>query len=140
MELTIQRTSGDAQCTQGELLLNGAHWCYTLEPRRDQSQGKPYAIPAGRYLVQLYYSPHFGRVVPLLVNVPGFEDVEIHIGNSAADTHGCTLVAEQQSRDWQSFSAAAFQALIGKLVAVPSSEQIWATYMDFVDVNTETSA
>ena len=128
MEILIQRTSYDNQCTQGTMSLNGAQFCYTLEPRQDQSQGKPYCIPAGRYQITLYTSPHFGFVVPLLQNVPGFEDVEIHIGNSAADTHGCTLVAESQTTDWQSNSTVAFKALMQQLQSLPTGEEIWATY------------
>jgi hypothetical protein len=140
MEITVQRTMGDAICTQGAMLLNGAHFCYTLEPRRDQSQGKPFCIPAGRYRGTLYVSPHFGYKVLLLQGVPGFDDVEIHIGNSAKDTHGCTLVAENQVKDWQSNSAVAFDQLMKTLEALPTTEEIWVTYIDPVDVNTGATA
>ena len=128
MEIVITRTRFDDVCTQGSLSINGVWYCFTLEPRQDQTHGKPYCIPSGRFQVTLYNSPHFGRVVPLLMNVPGFEDVEIHIGNSAADTHGCTLVAMTQTTDWQGDSTGAFQGLINRLVVVPSTETIWASY------------
>lgn len=128
MELVIQRDMSDVQCTQGILSIDGMPFCYTMEPRRDQSQGKPYAIPAGRYKVVLYESPHFGFQVPLLVGVPGFEDVEIHIGNKPSDTHGCTLVAKSRIKDFQSGSTETFKQLMAKIAT--ATDPIWAEYKD----------
>jgi hypothetical protein len=49
------------------------------------------AIPYGRYEVEITYSNRFGRPLPLLMNVIGFEGIRIHSGNSAGDTSGCIL-------------------------------------------------
>ena len=51
-------------------------------------------IPAGTYEVEMYNSPHFGRKLPHLLNVPGFEYILIHRGNTTIDTKGCILVAQ----------------------------------------------
>lgn len=60
----------------------------------DAGEGKIYgdtAIPAGKYEVVITYSDRFKKYLPLLLNVPGYEGIRIHPGNSAADTHGCLL-------------------------------------------------
>ena len=97
------------------MAIDGLHQCYTLEPRKDKSQGKPFCIPAGVYKYFVGPSPHFGFDVIHLVNVPGFVDIEIHPGNTPADTHGCTVVGTIQSANFVGHSVEAFQALLAKI-------------------------
>ena len=53
------------------------------------------AIPAGTYTVRVRYSNRFKKDLPGIENVPGFDGVLIHGGNTKLDTHGCILVGTQ---------------------------------------------
>jgi hypothetical protein len=53
------------------------------------------AIPTGTYVVIVNHSNRFDKLLPLLLNVPGFAGVRIHGGNSADNTEGCLLVGEK---------------------------------------------
>ena len=65
------------------------------------------AIPSGSYECVYTYSNRFKKMLPLLLNVKGFEGIRIHSGNSAKDTEGCILVGLNlkkgmllNSREW----------------------------------------
>lgn len=57
------------------------------------------AIPTGTYRVRLYDSPKHGKDTPELVDVPGYEHVQIHVGNKPADTLGCLLFGLRRTGD-----------------------------------------
>lgn len=54
------------------------------------------AIPAGTYKVVVNNSPKFKRNLPRLINVPGFDGILIHRGNTHFDSAGCILVGENK--------------------------------------------
>jgi len=97
--------------------LDGTFQCFSLEPRSDQSEGKPYLIPAGTYLVTLEMSERFQMITPHINNVPDFSEIEVHPGNFSSDTLGCVLVGQQRGVDFISNSRDAFKALMVKLNA-----------------------
>lgn len=121
MKLTLHRLVHTADSTIGQLAVDGTAMCWTLEDMvRPAGTPKVFgqtAIPAGLYQVVITHSPHFGRDLPLLVNVPGFEGVRIHPGNVAADTEGCILVGMDKLADSIGHSRVAFDALFPKLQA-----------------------
>lgn len=101
MQLLIMRRPSLKGSTIGDLFIDGKRFCYTLEDVIREISGQSVfawkrpgetAIPRGRYRVEVTMSPHFGRRLPLLLDVPGYEGVRIHPGNKAADTEGCILV------------------------------------------------
>ena len=124
MELQVKRTDFTDNSTIGELSVNGQFECYTLEDmvRPVKIAGKT-AIPAGRYEVIIDLSQRFGRLLPLLLNVPDFEGVRIHPGNTAANTEGCILVGDEKSQDLVGQSRAAFDRLFAKLSAAAEKEK-----------------
>ena len=78
---------------------------YTLEDAVREIPGVPVseykikgrtAIPVGSYDLVIDYSNRFKRLMPHILNVPGFEGIRIHAGNTHEDTEGCILVGE----DW----------------------------------------
>lgn len=118
MLLTVERTHATAESTQGEMFIDGVFECYTLEPRMDRSQGKPYAVPAGTYTYTVAPSLHFGRNVIRIAGIPGFDNIEVHPGNFPSDTHGCCLVGSTQAANFVGRSDAEFDDLLGKIVPV----------------------
>lgn len=50
------------------------------------------AIPVGVYKVKLYNSPKHGPDTLELVDVLGFQHIQVHVGNDETDTEGCLLV------------------------------------------------
>jgi len=103
MVWTLRRRHSDGGATIGELDLGSGRFCYTLEDEIREQPGVQVAawkvpgataIPAGRYKLTVTPSQRFGRLLPLLVGVPGFTGVRIHPGNTPADTEGCILVGQ----------------------------------------------
>ena len=95
LELRVERRWAAPTDTIGAMMVNGAFFCFTLEDRvREPGVKVPgqTAIPTGRYELLITPSQRFKEELPLLVNVPGFEGIRIHTGNTDADTEGCILV------------------------------------------------
>jgi len=98
---TIRDVFG-GEFTLGKLTIDGEEFCYTLEDtdRRLESGGEKVhgktAIPRGVYDVVMSYSPHFKKIMPEVLNVPGYLGVRIHGGNTPADTKGCLLVGRHR--------------------------------------------
>lgn len=127
MELLIDRKWKRPTYTIGILYVNGERFCETLEDTdRGLSQSDPdsikkkvkgkTAIPTGRYKVAITYSPRFKRSLPLVENVPGFEGIRIHPGNTDRDTEGCILVGENRKKGMVLNSRVWFNKLFDMLV------------------------
>lgn len=113
LEFTLKRGKSSKLSTMGELYLNGTFMCYTLEDveRATKIYGAT-AIPKGAYKGIVNVSARFKRMMPLLLNVPGFEGVRIHAGNTAKDTHGCILVGLAKGEDMVLQSRMAYEKLM----------------------------
>lgn len=101
MQITVLRGHSFGRATIGKLYIDGVFTCNTLEDEVREVAGQPVhqwkikgntAIPVGAYRIALQNSPRFGADTMTLLNVPGFEFIRIHAGNTASDTEGCLLL------------------------------------------------
>ena len=113
MKLLLKREHGTKGYTLGTLLVGDTPICDTLEDeeRATKVYGKT-AIPLGTYVVILTYSPRFKKILPLLINVPGYDGIRIHPGNTSKDTLGCILVGTAKGNGIIYNSRAAFATLL----------------------------
>ena len=108
MELKLHRKYIKPNYVIGNLYVDDKFFCNTLEDQnRDLNKNGKFdglekkvagdtCIPFGRYQVIVNMSPKFKRELPLLLNVPEFEGIRIHRGNTIKDTAGCILVGENK--------------------------------------------
>lgn len=129
MEILLVREPTCEGFTRGELFLDGEHECWTIEDEvRPVKIPGATAIPKGRYRVVLTKSPRFKKVLPEILEVPGYTGVRIHAGNTAADTEGCIIVGQRQGKAAVFDSQAAMLELMAALdSATEAGEQIWLT-------------
>lgn len=109
MRLKLTRDRADGKSTVGILSKEDGHLCFTLEdPWHPVKIPGETCIPAGTYNLRVKpigsskfdhgvhaYAkrfPTFYRGMIELEDVPEFQGVLIHCGNSAVDTRGCVLV------------------------------------------------
>jgi hypothetical protein len=99
MNITIERKEYK-DYTAGSLFIDNIFECYTLEDTvRNVKIAGETAIPYGAYEVIITYSNRFKKSLPLLLNVPNFEGVRIHAGNTVENTEGCILVGLDNGSD-----------------------------------------
>nr|DAW29516.1 MAG TPA: hypothetical protein [Caudoviricetes sp.] len=129
MEIRLKRIARKDGYTIGQMSLNGDYFCDTLEDTdrglKDTMQVNEIlakkrkgvtAIPTGKYDVVLTFSPKFKRVLPLLLNVKGYEYIRIHHGNFPSSTDGCLLVGENKERGKVINSRATLERLMSVLL------------------------
>lgn len=119
MNIKVRRIAKRPTYTIGKLYIDGKYFCDTIEDKdRGLTQETPIdkiekikvpsqtAIPTGTYEITMnVISPRFskrsfyrqrcnGGRLPRLLNVPCFDGILIHIGNTAKDSSGCLLVGK----------------------------------------------
>ena len=151
MELELKRIARRDTYTIGRLYIDGEYFCDTCEDRdRGLRQDLPTsvnqakkirgqtAIPVGRYRVTLgVKSPKYSKkkqyaacngYLPRLINVPAFDGILIHIGNTAADSEGCILVGRNKKVGMVLESTTTFWQLYDRLQQADGrGEQIYIT-------------
>lgn len=105
MNLILTRKEFTETSTIGELTMPMPYFATIEDKDRGLKQELPVAgikeikaqgetaIPYGTYEVGTSYSNRFKKLLPILLNVPGFSGIRIHAGNKATDTEGCIIIA-----------------------------------------------
>lgn len=133
MELLLRRIYRGASYTIGRLYIDGVYFCDTLEDtdrdlkqtdnvkdiQRSKIKTKT-AIPIGTYNIILNRSNRFKKILPLLLDVPCYEGVRIHSGNTHLDTDGCILVGNNTIKGMVTNSRPTMTNLMKKLKTAKS--------------------
>ena len=131
VNMTLTRRWFTERSTIGVLTVDSLHECYALEDQyrpgdiRVVKVAGRTAIPLGRYRVVLDFSPRFGTTLTRLLDVPGFDGIRIHAGNTDADTEGCILVGTVREPDRILASRVALDALMAKIRAGLLHGECW---------------
>jgi hypothetical protein len=143
MILSLVRDTFTPTETLGRLYIDHAYCCDTLEPPVAANARHPKGcIPQGWYRVSVTHSPHFGRLLPILHMVPGFEGIRIHAGNNRDHTEGCILVGERAEHAMLLYSSkSAEQRITDQLLKKQREhEQIYIDISDADHYDDERSA
>jgi len=133
MEMRLEREPSTDGATIGRLFVNGALRAFTLEDvvRDGPKVIHETAIPAGRYRVTITMSQRFGRMLPLVNDVPGFTGIRFHSGNFAGDTSGCILVGMNRGRASLLSSRVAMDWLQPQIAAaLARGDEVWLTVVN----------
>ena len=137
--LRLTRKYKGPNYTIGSLYINNKYFCDTLE---DVDRGLDYkmtlseikskkiqdqtAIPTGVFKVSLHeislrfknrpWAIKYDGKIPRLIDVPGFDGVLIHPGNTSSDTSGCILVGQNKIKGKVVNSVSTFDKLMNELL------------------------
>lgn len=141
MNLKVERRWKKATYTIGILYVDGVRLCETLEDKdrgifkgddlshiKDVKVYGETAIPCGEYRVAMdvvspkyaavkWYKDLCGGRMPRILDVPGFEGILVHPGNTALDSCGCVLVGRNTKVGMVTESRDTFKKLYKKMKA-----------------------
>ena len=146
MVILVDRFVSDNDTTISRISVDGNFVCFGLEDEfREQKVSKETRIPAGTYNVTLRtvgttnakYSARFPDIhkgMLYINNVPNFEWILIHCGNTDEDTDGCLLVGSQAVTEPGNMkivdSTAAYKKLYPMVVDAAANKSLSITFLD----------
>lgn len=148
MKLDVYRYSDNGESTLGLLFIDGKFSVYTLEDEhRDVKVMGETRIPEGEYKIELrtfgghhkkfshkFSSFHKGML--WIKDVPGFEHILIHYGNTDDSTAGCLLVGNSTNNNniedgFIGSSINAYKTMYQKVIkAIDEGEEVTISYYD----------
>ena len=109
MKLNVVRTQFGEEATNGLLFIDGVFECYTLEDHYQKVKVMhETCIPEGTYQIKLRneggfssrylqkYGDEFHKGMLHIQDVPGFEWILVHQGNTDLHTSGCLILGDTQ--------------------------------------------
>lgn len=117
MSLYIKRFEFGDNYTIGKLYVDNVYECFTLEDAvRDTKIKGTTAIGEGTYKVIIDFSNRFKKKMPHILNVPEYEGVRFHAGNTSKDTEGCIILGSSWTKgDFVGGSKIAYDKFMTKL-------------------------
>lgn len=146
MNLNIERFPSDEDATISAVSLDNAFQCFGLEDEyREEKVVSETRIPAGTYKIGVRatggfhnrYSRNFSDIHQGMLHVqdvPGFEFILSHVGNTDENTAGCVLVetgaiARASDMSIQS-SVEAYKRLYSKVIEAAKDGDLDIEYLD----------
>lgn len=132
MELEVNSPASVGETTISPLTIDDLPECDILEDKIREIPGQPIsswkipgitAIPAGRYEITITMSPKFKKMLMLLNDVPGYEGVRIHGGNTAENTDGCLITGNKVNNSTVENSQNCLKKLQAKVQAALDMKQ-----------------
>lgn len=146
MLLIVNRFASDDDSTISLISVDDVFECFGLEDEyRAYKKIGETRIPAGRYKVGVRIIggfhgkyggkfPDFHKGMLQVMNVPGFDYILIHIGNTDDDTAGCLLTGtgcySQKGNMSVQASTVAYKKLYKKIIAAALHDELWIEYID----------
>ena len=153
MKLEVLRVSSDVDSSSGLVfdITNGRKFlCYSLEDEyRNDKVMHETRVPAGTYQIQLRkvggfnarYAKKYGdfhKGMLHVQDVPGFEYILIHTGNTDEHTSGCLIVGDSQENNqivkdgFIGKSVQAYKRIYPAIAdAILNGEEVTITYTDY---------
>ena len=157
MKLEVLRVSSDVDSSSGlvfDITTGRKFLCYSLEDEfRNDKVKHETRVPAGTYQILLRkeggfnarYTKKYGdfhKGMLHVQNVPGFEYILIHTGNTDEHTSGCLIVGDSQENNqllkngFIGKSVQAYKRIYTPIAkALEAGKEVTITYVDYDTIN-----
>ena len=137
LNLIVKRGASANGGTEGEIYVNDEKFGFTIEDvnryleqylvegsndytelLKHKIPGKT-CIPAGEYEIKMSWSPRFNKMMPEIMDVPGYTGVRLHPANRAEELEGCVSVGYGNATaddDYIENSRKCFEDLMSKYI------------------------
>lgn len=140
MRIRVERKWMDDEVTLSKVFIDGVFVCFGIEDpiRSVKVKGKT-GIPSGQYKLGMRYSPSFSpkykHDMLWVKDVPGFEYILIHPGNTVEDTDGCLLLGSKlgvvNNRIAMVASMAAYNKFYGMVAGAVKKGDVVIDYVNY---------